>query len=376
MKRFITFGSIDQFRTIIKNVQHTACYIGWDEELQRPNMNRDADMPLITATASEKIHGTNAAVCYSIPDGFWVQSRKNIITPEKDNAACAFNVMQNETEWMWIILQLASAYDIDLNKNIISVYFEWAGGNIQKNSALSGFDKQAIVFQHFKVSPIEPQIGNDGAEKPESASWHETCTEREGIGGTEITWLSKEDKGIKNIMNYDTWEFEIDFAQPLMSQNAMIKLVEEVIEPCSPIGKEMGKEDNIGEGVVVTFMYKGSMHRFKVKGEKHSASKVKTLKPVDEEAEQAKIDFVNNHACKGWRLEQAWQTVFGIENSIMEPSPKATGDFLRAVINDVIKEESDIMAEMGLEPKTVNSMISKVARQWFMAELDKDAGIS
>lgn len=44
MKRFINFGSIDQFRTIIKNVQHTACYVRYDEETQAPIMNREAGL--------------------------------------------------------------------------------------------------------------------------------------------------------------------------------------------------------------------------------------------------------------------------------------------------------------------------------------------
>lgn len=369
MKRFISFGSIDQFRTIIKNVQHTACYIGYDKELQRPQLNKDAKMPKVVATASEKIHGTNAAVCYSNPDGFWVQSRKNIINTEKDNAGCAFATMQNKKEWMSIINKLASEYEISLDNNIISIYFEWAGGNIQKNSALSGLDKKAVIFQYFKVSPIEPKLDKEGQE--EFAYWLETCTEREGIGGTEIRWLEHSDVNIHNIMNYLVWEFEINFEEPLMSQNEMIKLVKETIEPCSPMGKEMGKNGNIGEGIVVTFMYKNSMHRFKVKGDKHSSSKVKTLKPVDEVKEQAKIDFVNNHACKSWRFEQAWQSIFGIENEKMEPTTEATGDFLKAVIKDTMKEESDILAEMGLEPKEVNGNISKVARRWFMDELDK-----
>ena len=49
---------------------------------------------------------------------------------------------------------------------------------------------------------------------------------------------------------------------------------------------------------------------------------------------------------------------------------KETGTFLRFVINDVIKEESDIMYEKGLEPKDVNSMISKIARTWFIEQLN------
>ena len=353
MKRFITFGSIGQFRNVIRDIKHSAQCIGYDADLKEPIMDRTAKMPIIKVTASEKIHGTNAAVCYSEPDGFWVQSRKNIITTEKDNAACAFHAYQNEKCWMTIIKVLAGFYNIDLEKYIISVYFEWCGGSIQKNSAVSGLEKRAIIFQHFKVSPIEPS-------ETEAAVWMET----KHISGIE--------NGIFNIMDFKRWVFYIDFNKPQFHQNYMIKIIEE-IEPDSPIGNSFGIKGNVGEGIVCTFKYKDNVYKFKVKGEKHSKSKVKTLKPVDEAKEQKKVDFVNVNACTSSRLEQAWQTVFGIENETMEPSVKATGDFLKAVIKDVMKEEMDILSDLGLEPKEVNGMISKVARTWFMEQLDKES---
>ena len=375
MKRFITMGSISQFRQTIKDVQHQAQYRGFDQEKQVMIMDRFAVMPIVNATASEKVHGTNAAVCYSNSDGIWYQSRKNIITPEKDNAACAFQADQRKESWMEIIQILADHHEINLDTHIISVFYEWAGGNIQKNSALSGLDKRAMIFQYFKVSPIEPQIGNDGAENPESAKWLETIgTDAICEGKAGVSYLTREQHDIYNIMNFPTWEFTIDFNEPLLSQNKLIKLVEETVELNSPLGKVMGEDGNIGEGIVVTFKFDGVVHRFKVKGEKHSSSKVKTLKPVDDIKEQAKIEFAN-YASSSARLEQAWQTVFGIENEVLEPSVKATGDFLKAVIADVMKEEQDVMADRNLEPKEVNGMISKVSRIWFMEQLDKEAGL-
>ncbi len=62
---------------------------------------------------------------------------------------------------------------------------------------------------------------------------------------------------------------------------------------------------------------------------------------------------------------------FGIGNEIMEPSVKEMGNFLRKVNADVLKEESDILAELDLEPKQVNSAVSKIARLWFQDKLDK-----
>jgi hypothetical protein len=357
MKRLISFGSIKQFRNIIRDIQHVAQYNGQDE-YGEIIYDKSIKMPKIMVTASEKIHGTNGAVCYSEPDGFWVQSRKGIITPEEDNAGCAFTANNQQNVWMDLITILANEYNIDLDENIISIYFEWCGGNIQKNSACSGLDRRAIIFEHFKVSPLER---NENEDEEVPAKWYRTCTKK--------GWVDSPDNNIFNIMNFKIWEFEIDFECALLSQNEMIKIVEE-IEPNSPAGKIMGKDGNIGEGIVVTFLYKDKVYKFKVKGEKHSVTKVKTLKPVNEEEEKAKIEFAN-YACSASRLEQAWQNTFGINNEIEEPNVKRTGDFLRAVINDIIKEESDIMAEKKLEPKIVNKLISTVARRWFMKELDK-----
>ena len=63
-----------------------------------------------------------------------------------DNAGCAFSAWTNKQAWMSVINTLANEHNIDLTVNIISVYYEWAGGNIQKLSALSGVDKSAVIF--------------------------------------------------------------------------------------------------------------------------------------------------------------------------------------------------------------------------------------
>jgi hypothetical protein len=353
MQKFINFGSIGQFREIIKNVQHVAQYKGQDAE-GNPIYNHNALMPKIVVTGTEKIHGTNAAVCYNNIDGLWVQSRNNIITIENDNAGCAFAVNRNKDGWFDVISRLVKIYNIDVDMYTVSVFYEWCGGNIQAKSALTGIEKTSIIFQHFKVSPID-------TFNEELSVWYDTM----GIQPDNL------DFKIYNISNFPTYEIEIDFNNPLLSQNEMIKLVEEVIEPASPVGKAFGQESNVGEGIVFVFLLNGTLQRFKVKGEKHSNSKVKTLKPVDNEKEQIKIDFAN-YAANPLRLEQAWQNTFGINNEKLEPSIKSLGNFLKAVMNDVVKEEMDILAEKNLEPKDVSSLINNVARRWFNDELVKN----
>jgi hypothetical protein len=89
MKRFITFGDIGQYRNVVKTIQTNAKFGGLDDNGE-PIILENVKLPTLKVTASEKIHGTNASVCYSNPDGIWFQSRKNIITPDTDNAGCAF----------------------------------------------------------------------------------------------------------------------------------------------------------------------------------------------------------------------------------------------------------------------------------------------
>lgn len=361
MKRFISFGSIEQMRTIIGKVKHSAQYVGYDEENKMPIMDRNAELPVVNATCSEKVHGSNFSVCYSNPDGFWTQSRKNIITPLKDNAGSAFIAESNKDAWMEIIYKLAKEYDINLDNKIITVYSEWAGGNIQSNSCLSGLDKRAMIFQHFKVSPIVRDEDN-----PESSVWYETKVDGK--------WVDNPEKDIFNVMNFPTWEIEIDFNKPDIANNKLVDLIENTIEPNSPIGKQFGKEGNTGEGVVCTFTYKDVLYRFKVKGSKHSKTKVKKLKKVDSVKEQAKREFAN-YATPAWRLEQMYQELYGINNEKGEPNIKDTGDFIKLVIKDVMKEEMDVMYKKGLTPKEVNSLISRISANWFKEQLDKYVGL-
>lgn len=54
MKRFINFGSIEQFKQIVKHVQHTARYVGLDAD-GKVQYNNNAKMPVLKATGNEKI---------------------------------------------------------------------------------------------------------------------------------------------------------------------------------------------------------------------------------------------------------------------------------------------------------------------------------
>lgn len=366
MQRMIKYPSINQYRQTVKEITERACFIGLDDE-GKAQFDYLKPKPVVTFTATEKIHGTNAGVCYSEPDGMWCQSRENVITVEKDNMGFAWFCEQNKEVIIKLINDLAKENNIDLNKYIISLYGEFAGGTIQKNSALTNSEKCFIIFEHFKVSPIEPTQMLD-ANQSEKAIWFKTISYSDfGVPHPVIEWVESPDNKIFNIMNFDTWKFTIDFNQPERSQNDLIKLVEETIEPASPLGKKFGHDANVGEGVVCSFLTEdGSLIQFKVKGEAHSKnSKVKTLKPVDTE-KLDKIDKCIEEICHNWRFEQAIREVFGPEYE-KTLDRKRIGEVIKWVTSDTIKEELDIIAKYGFEPKDVMGKVSQKTKEYFFA---------
>ena len=378
MKRMIKYNDIGTFEASVKKLRRQVQYTGLDED-GKAIYDSLAKLPNIEVWFTEKIHGTNAAVCYSIPDGFWVQSREGIKTLESDNAGCCQAAMKREASWMDIINALAKYHKIDLKKNIISLYYEWCGGSIQKKSAVTGLEKRAIIFNHFKVSPLDPQVDENGdtlQTDRQPAKWYETIVGEEvtmGMFGqeTKVVYGSDAENDIYNITDYNVWKYAVDFENALLHNNEFLELLHK-IELASPVGKAMGKEENVAEGMVGTFKFEDVIYKFKVKGEEHTTSKVKTLKPVDNVLEQKKIDLAAKVVTPG-RCEQGWQLIHGIDNELKEPSKSNLGDFLSWIHRDIIKECMPLYNEANLEIKEVNQKISMIAKLWFFEQLQKDA---
>ena len=350
MKQFISFGSIKQFNEVARDVNHMAKYNGLDEK-DKP-IYKNIENPKLIAIGSEKIHGTNFTIAYNEIDGIWYQSRNDIITPEKDNAGSAFFAEANKETFISIIKSLAKEYTIDLKQNTIVVCGEWAGMGIQKKAAVEGLSKRYFLFQHFKVAPIDEEARIKGTY------WEETKIQGQ--------WIDNTEKSIYNIMNFPIYEMEIDFENPKLYINKMVDLMQE-IEKNSPVGQTFGIQNNIGEGVVFTIKYKGVVLKWKVKGEEHSKTKVKQLKAVDNEKEQIKIDIANK-VTPAWRLEQ----MYDLSNDIINggvPTIEKISDFLKMVIKDILKEEMSLLVENGLEIKDISSKVSKIARIWYLEQL-------
>jgi hypothetical protein len=343
MKKMIKFPSIEQFRTVVSNVNRHFNFVGLDENgeaIYDPTLPK----PTITFKGTVKIHGTNAAVSYNAKE-LWAQSRENIITPEKDNAGFAFFVESNKEAFYELFAQVMDKTIPwpDPYKNTITIYGEWAGGNIQKGVGVCNLPKSFFIFG----VKITPHTETEEELKANPAYW------------VDYTYLRAPEHNIYNIDDYPTYSIDIDFNMPQLVQNQLSELTIKVEEEC-PVAKAFGYS-GIGEGIVWTAEFKGNVHRFKVKGEKHSSSKVKTLAAVDVEKLNSIKEFVD-YAVSESRFNQALENIFPNNEPI---DVKKMGDVIRWVVNDVIKEEMDTLVENQLEPKEINKYISSKVREMF-----------
>ena len=342
------FPSIEQFRHVIKNVEWKARFRGYDEN-EEP-IFEDCELPTLTFRATVKLHGTNAGIVYTFNEltheyEVHTQSRKNIITPTKDNAGFATYVHSINTEGM--LAQIMKAVgDIGYTPEVVKVFGEWCGGNIQKGVAINGLDKMFVIFA-IKIDD----------------RW---------LTHDEMINIKSEDEKVYNILKYPVWDFDIDFNKPKEAAERIARVVEQVEKEC-PVGKAFG-EEGIGEGIVLTCLnpeYAGSKFWFKAKGDEHKVVKTKEKVPVDMERVNSIKELTSTLVTEA-RLEQGLDY---LRQEGLEASRKSTGPYLKWLFDDIIKEELDTIVENGFEPKDVSTEIQKYGREWFFTKIDELVGL-
>ena len=340
------FPHIEQFRTVIKRVHDVTRYSGKDLD---GNAIYDAykPLPMLKFVGTVKLHGTNAAIGRTNDGTHWSQSRENIITPEKDNAGFATFCYKNKQAFDEIFDRLS--YDREQFESAI-IYGEWCGKGVQKGVAISELEKMFVVF-HIKL--IAKQQSEDEFQDANVYLSDEDV---------KSVVIANDDARIFNIYDFETYEMDIDFKHPELATNKLIEITENV-ETCCPVGKYFGVE-GVGEGIVwhcVTAPYIRGAYRFKVKGEKHSASKVKKLANVDVE----KVNSIKECVEKIITDNRMNQGLEHLKMNQLEIIPQNIGTFIKWVVTDAIREELDTIIESGLEPKEIGGVASKVARDWF-----------
>tara|TARA_R110000796_G_scaffold27712_6_gene76218 strand:+ start:431 stop:1465 length:1035 start_codon:yes stop_codon:yes gene_type:complete len=344
MKKHSEFPKIGQYRQVVKEARDRAAYVGRDANGD-PIYDPSKASPTIKFKGTVKLHGTNAGVGHTEEDGMWAQSRSNIITPENDNAGFARYVEENKQAFLELIEHVRYV-NSDLSPNDgVFIFGEWAGGSIQKKVAISNIEKSFFIFD-VKIVP------EDGSE-----SYH-----------LPSDYLRNKERRIYNIEDFETYEIEIDFNQPEAVQNKLSDITIKVEDVC-PVAKDFGFE-GLGEGVVWSTQVNGHDYRFKVKGEKHSASKVKTLAKVDIEKLNSINEFVD-YAVTENRFEQGLGIVF--PDGVLDQ--KKTGDIIKWVVTDVFSEENDTLEENGLEMKDVGKYLSIRVKNMFFSKLNAQVGL-
>ena len=321
MPEHIPFPEIQQFRNTIRTVRERAEYDG-------------VPLPTLRFIGSVKLHGTNSSIVFPETGGFYCQSRTQVITPENDNAGFAKWVEANKDLFLHL-----------LGKGVV-VYGEWCGQGIQKSVAVTQLPK---MFVPFAVRVL-----------------HESQRERSyWVGTTAVDFYCNQK--LKCIYDFPTWEIDIDFSKPEEYQNRLVELTQAVEAEC-PVGKSFNVS-GVGEGIVwwpvevPTFNTHGLA--FKVKGEKHSETKVKTLAAVDVE-KLASIKELVDSILTEHRLEKRLDA---LKEQGGELDIKNTGAFLKVVGTDVYKEEADTITASGFSDKEVMGAVQKKAKQWWMEQL-------
>lgn len=317
MSDFIKFPSINQYRNTIKWVREGCEF-------------HSKKAPVIPYIGTVKLHGTNAAIV-RVGGETWYQSRNRILTVEDDNAGFANRMAQLPDE-VCAILDAAGGDS--------AVFGEWCGQGIQSGIALSNLPKMFVIFA--------ASVGHE---------W------------VNLDYLpSFPDSLIFKVTDFPTFAVDIDFDRPEIAQAKLGELTLAVEQQC-PVGSALGA-NGIGEGIVwrpADVTLQSSEYWFKVKGEKHSVTKVRTLAPVDVEMIERRDDLIAALVTEN-RLRQGLDYLSEHRLDIDMPN---IGTFLRWVFNDVAKEEADTIDAAGFTVKELGSPIAVHAKRFFMSAMNE-----
>lgn len=319
------FTDIGQFRNVVKAVRSDHDYQGKDED-GKAIYRHTSPYPSLVFRGTVKLHGTNAAIVKYADGHYEFQSRQRVLSLGSDNAGF-YAAMQLEP---YQAMFNGVAFD-----DYCAVYGEWCGGNIQSGVGIAQCEKMFIPF----AVKIDGEYNHDAL-----------------VG---LMW------GGKQVYDFDNFREVVDFNAPEESQPRLAKFTEDVEAEC-PVTYALTGKRGVGEGVVWEGWHDDERYIFKVKGEKHSVSKVKTLAAVDPE-EIAKMREFVEYAVTENRLLQG---ISVLQEQDKELCPKSTGDFLGWVIRDIIKEEEDVLVANKLDVKKVGKYLSEAAKNWWFAHLD------
>jgi len=320
------FPSIEQFRHVVRAVRDRAAF-------------DDAPVPILHCSGTVKIHGTNAGIRRCEDRSLRYFSRSREIQVGNDNAGFCAAMSELADN---VLQDLFDDLERDLKgEGPVTVFGEWCGPGIQKGVGVNLLPSKLFVI--FAALRGDEWMDIRHLRLADSAGPH----------------------GIYSVYDFGEYAMVVDFSKPELSQNRLVEVTERVEALC-PVAEFFGLE-GIGEGVVwkpTSPEYSDSRYWFKVKGEKHSSSKVAKLVEVDVEAFRRKEELVAAVVTEN-RMAQG-MALFLQEHDL---ELKNIGHFLRWVFNDVLKEERDRIEASGFKEKDLGKNIADVAKRYYLLKM-------
>jgi len=307
------------------------------------------DLEKIEYKGTVKLHGTNSSIVINHKGDVEYQSRNRTISVGDDNFGfCHFmanNFYESEISGISLIEELIKVYlprvGLEEGQSMI-IYGEWAGHGINSGAAICELtQRQFFIFSVLFI------------DKEGNRSWHPGFSNEHNMK----TLNSFE---IWDVSQFATFEFELDVNDIERAVNALQWHVSN-IERCCPVAESFGIE-GAGEGIVWKPLYlPSSDFWFKTKGDKHSVSKVRTLKVVDaEHAKNMKL-FAEATVTENRCL----QGIEYLKENNLPLITQSTGDFLRWLFNDIADEEGYLLEKHGLKKKDAGKAINAVGKKFW-----------
>ena len=349
----MTDTTIQKFHDI-ESLRHTAQSIAMHCEYYGI-----ASKPIIEFYGTVKLHGTNAGV--RVTNGtVLAQGRNRELTITQDNFGFAHFVAGRADLFRELATNIFKSDDV-------TIYGEWCGQGIQAKVAISKLPKMFVafaVFDHTTGQWIE---------------WYE-------LPQVFVDFNAMNAQGVYFITQAPTYKVLVDFNDPTPAAEQISQYTLQVEDMCPfahlPVFAQYHKGENIGVGegivwVAITRAWGAGQDPdakrlvFKSKGEKHKKGGEKlqvSVNPEKVSAVAALVDLI----LPEWRLEQG--ITFLRENNIPLANT-STGQYLKWIAQDILKEESDRIAANPYPWKEIQGTVMNRSKDYFMEVLKTETGI-
>lgn len=339
------FHDIESLRHVVHSVNSHCEYAGLTTK------------PTITFKGTVKLHGTNGGV----------RIRNGKVTPQSrtieleagvtDNHGFALFVKHREEEFRRVAALYAPG------SQDVTIYGEFCGVGIMKGCGVHKLPKQFVVFAVLDHESDEPEV-QDSAK-----GWVDIHSVKDDEDHT--TWLNNQN--IFFITQVPTYEVTIDFNDPEPAAELISDLTLAVEGSCPWANSQLfyaynhGENIGIGEGIVWVAVGYPKRLRFKSKGLKHK--KAGTAPRVELDPEKvASIDALVDLLLPDWRLEQGIDFLRDNRISLM---PESTGQYLKWISGDILKEEQDRIDANNLTWKDVSGVVQRRAREFYLTQISQ-----